>query len=166
MSNHQSCMIEALEKALSDARSGRLIAFAFVGVGQGEHAIAYAFDDDKPGEQMFLLGAMQKAEGEVAAKVTRYDYGISDDGVMTATAEWQRDDEATAMRLLSCHSIDMTVSDIAAWTDDQVKQADIWAWTSALSASDHDDIQVPPRPEFIPLASDGPCRNPITGEPL
>ncbi len=156
MTEHQAIMIHALEKALVDARSGRLSAFAFMGVGRGEHAIAYAFDDAKPDEQLFLLGAIDKAESQIRADAarevraaTRYDYDISDDGVMAATDAWQRDDDATWLRLLACHSVNVSMAVIAGWSDDQVKAADIWAWTSALSASDHDDIQVPPRPDFL-----------------
>jgi len=166
MTDHQATMVDALQRALMDAQSGRLTAFAFVGVGKAEHAIAYAFDDEKPGEQMFLLGAIEKAEAEVRANVTRYDYDISDDGVMSATPEWKRDNEATSMRLLGCHSVDAPVELVATWTDDQVKQADIWAWTCALSASDHDDIQVPTRPDFLPAAINSLIRHPITGESL
>lgn len=95
------------------------------------------------------------------------DYDISVDGVMTATPEWQRNDEATMLRLLACHSIDAPLEVVATWTDDQVKAADIWAFSSYLSASDNDDIQVPERPDFIPLAKPLPSdRHPITGEPL
>lgn len=166
MNSNQKSMIIALEKALEDARSGRLIAFAFCGVGRNEHAICYAFDDEKPGEQMFLLGAIEKAQGEVRAAVTRYDYELGDDGVMFATPEWRRDNEATAMRLLACHSIDAPIDLVATWTDEQVKAADIWAWTSYLSASDHDDVQVPPRPDFIPDAPDRSHLHLITGEVL
>lgn len=100
------------------------------------------------------------------AKVSRdYDYEISDYGVMTATANWRRDDAATTLRLVGCHSIDLPLGTVASWTDDQVKQADIWAWSSALSASDHDDMQVPPKPDFIPDAKPL-TRHPITGEQL
>ncbi|KEZ00116.1 hypothetical protein AI27_12670 [Sphingomonas sp. BHC-A] len=96
----------------------------------------------------------------------RMDYEIGDDGVMTATRDWVRDDEATAMRLLACHSIDAPMEVVSTWSDEQVKQADIWAWSSYFSASDNDDIKVPARPDFIPEAKSWADRHPITGEPL
>ena len=96
----------------------------------------------------------------------RADYEISDDGVMTATSDWKRDDEATSLRLRACHSVDVPMELVSTWSDDQVKQADIWAWSCALSASDHDDIQVPQKPDFIPEAKSWSDRHPITGEPL
>ncbi len=106
------------------------------------------------------------AELDKLREAERFDYEIGDDGVMSATADWRRDNEATSVRLLACHSVDVAAADIANWTDDQVKQADIWAWTSALSASDHDDIQVPKRPDFLPAALSSLRRHPITGEAL
>lgn len=100
------------------------------------------------------------------AEPDRCDYEISDDGVMRATDTWQRDNDATCLRLLACHSIDVSDALVASWTDEQVKQADIWVWSCALSASDHDDIQVPPRPDFLPRASSSGMRHLITGAPL
>ncbi|WP_069337192.1 hypothetical protein [Sphingobium yanoikuyae] len=44
--SHQSTLIYALERALADARSGRLHGFASAGIGQGEHVLAYSFNDE------------------------------------------------------------------------------------------------------------------------
>ncbi len=60
MTDHQQTMIEALEKALIDARSGRLEAFAFAGIGHGDHCLAFALDTEKPGEREKLFGALAK----------------------------------------------------------------------------------------------------------
>lgn len=113
-----------------------------------------------------LAGRAPSPARAAADESDRCDYEISDDGVMTATIGWQRDNDATALRLLACHSVDVPDHVIALWTDEQVKEADIWAWSCALSASDHDDIQVPPRPAFLPNTRSSLMRHPITGEPL
>lgn len=65
MNSNQKTMIIALEKALEDARSGRLVAFAFCGVGRNEHAICYAFDDEKPDDWFYLIGAVDKLRCEI-----------------------------------------------------------------------------------------------------
>ena len=119
-------------------------------------------------EMADLMGALGRLQRELdqRAEADRCDYEISDDGVMSATAEWTRDNDATALRLLACHSVDVSDQIITAWTDEQVKQVDIWAWSCALSASDNDDIQVPQRPDFLPDALSPLMRHPITGEPL
>lgn len=41
------------------------------------------------------------------------------------------------------------LADIEAWTDEQRDQAMRWASATHLSASDNDDVEVPPRPEFL-----------------
>lgn len=97
----------------------------------------------------------------------RFDYDIDDDGVMTALPTWQRDNKSTFLRLQLVAVGPIEEAIVADWTDEQVRQADIWAWTTHLSASDHDDIQVPPRPPHVPsFAPHDPARNPVTGEPI
>ncbi len=95
----------------------------------------------------------------------RFDFDISDDGVMTALPSWQRDDKGTFLRLMLVDGHATTQADIASWTDEQCQQADIWSWTTHLSASDHDDIKVPPRPDFLRPGDHAAGRHPITGEP-
>jgi len=132
------------------------------------------WDDDEPRDDWWryqkdfleAYGILTAQAAPATPEVDRCDYEISDDGVMTATIGWRRDNDATALRLLACHSVDVPDHVIALWTDEQVKEADIWAWSCALSASDHDDIQVPPRPAFLPNARSSLMRHPITGEPL
>jgi hypothetical protein len=60
VTDYQQTMIEALERALADARSGRLEAFAFAGTGHGDHALAFALETERPGERLKLLGALVK----------------------------------------------------------------------------------------------------------
>lgn len=132
----------------------------------GERREGYSFEslgEDMPG----IKAALGSSAQTPAAVIERCDYEIGNDGVMTETPEWVRDNLATTLRLLSCHSIDAPIELVETWTDDQVKQADIWAWSCYLSASDNDDMQVPPRPDFLPEATDRWAgRNPITGEPM
>ncbi|HEX7874153.1 MAG TPA: helix-turn-helix domain-containing protein [Sphingobium sp.] len=92
------------------------------------------------------------------------DYEITDDGVMRPLPSWIRDNEATQLRLMLEATNVTTLEEIATWTDDQVKEADCWAWSVHLSAADHDDIQVPARPSSIPVADPMAGRHPITGE--
>lgn len=70
MTDHQQDIIDALEKALADARTGRLEAFAFAGTGHGDHAIAFAFNGKKPGERSRLLNALAKA-GEMVGRAEK-----------------------------------------------------------------------------------------------
>ena len=96
----------------------------------------------------------------------RFDFDIDNDGVMTALPTWKRDDRGTYLRLMLVHGLATTQADIASWTDEQCQQADIWACTTHLSASDHDDIKVPPRPDFLRPGNHAAGRHPITGETL
>ncbi len=97
----------------------------------------------------------------------RFDYEISEAGVMIALATWRRDDIATLMRLQLVAVGPVHEATVAGWTDQQVQQADIWAWTTHLSAGDHEDIVVPPKPPHVPDFASVPAdRNPITGEPM
>ncbi len=43
----------------------------------------------------------------------------------------------------------LTVTDIASWTDDQVRDAELWAGAIYTSASDNDDVEIPPTPEHL-----------------
>lgn len=70
MNDQQASMIAALEQALVDARSGRLTAFAFAGTGNGEHVIAYSYDDACDNAWFWLLGAVDKARAELRATMS------------------------------------------------------------------------------------------------
>jgi hypothetical protein len=76
-------------------------------------------------------------------------FAISDDGVMTALPAWPRNDHTTSLRLMMA-SITVDEATIATWTDNQCREADVWYCSVHLSASDNDDIQVPPKPDFLP----------------
>lgn len=79
----------------------------------------------------------------------KYPFYIMDDGRLKAGASWSRDNEATLCRLMLT-SLDVGEAEIAGWTDEQVKLVDEWAYSSALAASDNDEVKVPPRPDFLP----------------
>lgn len=81
------------------------------------------------------------------------DYEITQDGVMRALDTWKRDDRATYLRMMLEATNSVTRAEIALWTDEQVKQADCWAFSTYLSASGHDHMQVPERPSFIARAN-------------
>lgn len=94
-----------------------------------------------------------------------FDFDISNDGVMTALPTWQRNNRGTFLRLMLVDDHATTEADVAGWTNEQCQQADIWAWTTHLSASDNEDIKVPPRPGFLRPGNHAADRHPITGEP-
>jgi hypothetical protein len=94
------------------------------------------------------------------------DYEITNDGVMRPLETWTRDNTGTFLRLMLEASNTVTEAEVVGWTDEQVQQADCWAFSTHLSASDNDDIQVPLRPSFIPYGDPYAGRNPITGLPL
>lgn len=111
------------------------------------------------------LDRIDRAIADAIANGERPDYDISDAGVMTALPTWKRDDSSTFLRLQLVAVGPLDEATVAGWTDEQVQQADIWAWTTHLSAGDHDDIVVPPKPPHVPDFAPFPAdRNPITGE--
>lgn len=71
---------------------------------------------------------------------------------------WAREDEVTST-LLELVGISPSKETLATWTDDQVRAAEEWAAAVHLEASDN-DVDVPPRPEFLPE----PWQGPPTGE--
>lgn len=89
------------------------------------------------------------------------DYVIAD-GMMRALNTWKRDDRATFARMMLVSGTNPTPADVSGWTDEQIQQADCWAFSVHLSASDHDDIQVPERPSFIPVTRGSAAYNPVT----
>lgn len=58
----------------------------------------------------------------------------------------------TALLLVSDTKADAAL--IATWTDEQREQAFSWAMAVHFSASDNPDVSIPPRPEFVPHATD------------
>lgn len=63
---------------------------------------------------------------------------------------WVRDDEVLRDLIeLAGFSIDVTLATIATWTDPQCQQVEAWAAAVHVAASDNDDVQVPPMPEFL-----------------
>jgi hypothetical protein len=91
------------------------------------------------------------------------EFAIDDDGNVIVLDTWQRNDESIMLRLMMA-SCTVSIETVAAWTLEQARLADAWACATMLSASDHDDIVVPPRPDFLPPYDSASSRNPITGE--
>jgi hypothetical protein len=147
---------------------------------KGEHhcdsstCVAAHFEDHDPdmARDMYRRYARAAFSAAVAASPTPpttddpADYEITDDGVMRPLDTWKRDNTGTFLRLMLEATNTVTEAEVAGWTDEQVQQADCWAFSTQLFASDNDDIQVPPRPSFIPHGDPYAGRNPMTGEPL
>jgi len=62
--------------------------------------------------------------------------------------QWTRDD-ATTRDCLSLVSLDIPLSEIATWTDEQVQHAEQWSGTCHAVASDNDEVDIPPEPSCI-----------------
>lgn len=58
-------------------------------------------------------------------------------------------DDETLKDLLSLVGVDCPLETIACWTVEQKDQAAEWAASVHLQASDNDDVEVPPRPNFL-----------------
>lgn len=69
MTDQQASMIAALEQALVDAKSGRLTAFAFAGTGNGEHVLAYSYDEACDNAWYWLLGAVDEVRAELRSTI-------------------------------------------------------------------------------------------------
>lgn len=91
---------------------------------------------------------MQDALAEYGPTITEPQEFVEDDGNISIGPDWKRDNEATFMRLLmtAAHADE---SEVAAWSDEQCQQADVWAISASLHASDNDDIIVPPMPAHV-----------------
>ena len=62
---------------------------------------------------------------------------------------WTRDGEALQSLLLLVE-VECSTDAIKSWTDQQCQLAEDWASAVHLMASDNDDVEVPPRPAFLP----------------
>lgn len=60
----------------------------------------------------------------------------------------ERNDALTS-ELLNMAGLDVSPQVIRDWTDEQCRAAEQWAGSRHLAASDHDDVVVPPKPEFL-----------------
>lgn len=83
------------------------------------------------------------------------EFEIAEEGRFSIAPGWRRDDAQTIDRLLMV-SIDVSAAEVAAWTDEQVREAQLYAVAAYLSASDNDDIIVPAKPTFLPEFSPFP----------
>lgn len=50
-----------------------------------------------------------------------------------------------------------TLEEVKGWTWEQQEEARRWAGATHLRASDNDDVEVPPRPVFLPRKTKTPC---------
>jgi len=73
----------------------------------------------------------------------------SEDGKLTLTAAYYDQPNRVYLSLLLTGDADATEAEVAAWTPEQRKAAAEWAISAHTSASDNDDVVVPPRPAFI-----------------
>nr|WP_316642853.1 hypothetical protein [uncultured Roseateles sp.] len=72
---------------------------------------------------------------------------------------WQRDDNSIRLMLL-CVGIDADLATVASWSSADAEAAAEWAAATHFSASDNDDVVVPPRPSFLPQPWKGPEGDP------
>lgn len=92
-----------------------------------------------------LLDAGDRRDWDEVDRLER----IVDNGT-TTPREWKRDNDATWCLLnLTGEGACVPESAIAAWTDEQCRQAEEWAGAAHLNASDNDDVVVPPIPEHV-----------------
>lgn len=68
MSDQENPIVTSLEQALADARSGRLTAYAFAGIGNNEHVTCYYYPDDMEGQDQSLIAAVGVVAGELMAE--------------------------------------------------------------------------------------------------
>lgn len=61
---------------------------------------------------------------------------------------WQRDNDAL-FDVLEIVDVHVPPEDIAKWTDEQVQLVEAWAGAVHFAAADNDDVEVPPKPEFL-----------------
>ena len=64
-------------------------------------------------------------------------------------AQWVRDNQSVYCALMLCGGHDVPESAVAAWTDEQCRQAQDWALTEHVAASDNDDVVRLPMPEHV-----------------
>lgn len=65
MAEPRTEVIEMMERGLEDARSGRLQAAAFIGLGDDEHVLCFSFDDDHPEMEVRLLNGCNALAFEI-----------------------------------------------------------------------------------------------------
>lgn len=78
---------------------------------------------------------------------------------VTPAVAWLRDDECISLMLM-CVGIDASRDTVASWSATDAKAAAEWAAATHFSASDNDDVVVPPRPSFLPQPWKGPEGDP------
>jgi len=76
------------------------------------------------------------------------DEFVEENGTLRIGPGWKRDNQTTLMRLLmtAAHADPGEIED---WTDEQCQEAEVWAVSASLNASDNDDIRVPPLPAHV-----------------
>ncbi len=133
-----------LEIEGADVPDDAIVAMHFKKVNGVMGSKALVFEGFEPVKWEGVDGA---AEAPASDEQAHFD--ITDAGEVVALDGWESDHVAIELRLLQA-SVEATQETIAGWTDDQCRQADCWAIAVQFNASDHDDIQVPPKPDFLP----------------
>lgn len=104
--------------------------------------------DDAPGAEIPLYEHITLPEGIGELRSHTREMGGADQ------AEIEEDPAATlTVDFLGLVDVSVNVEQAAGWTRAQRKQAVQWAAATHLSASDNDDVEVPPRPAFLPGVS-------------
>lgn len=76
------------------------------------------------------------------------EFDIADDGTVTLLDGWKRDNYTTRLRLMMAAE-EIAPETLAAWSDEQHREAQLWAVATAFAASDN-AVKVPARPDFLP----------------
>ena len=99
--------------------------------------------------------ALDAIEAAIQAAHTEDDDPVDDDaefewigGKLVSLPNGRRDDERTLLRLLMA-AAETPAEIIATWSDDECREAEIWALASSYAASDNDDVIVPVTPAHV-----------------
>lgn len=76
-------------------------------------------------------------------------FAHEDDFMDLDALQWVRDDQSTFTALMLVSGHDVPREAINAWSDDECRQAEAWAFAVHLRASDNDDVEVPPMPACV-----------------
>jgi hypothetical protein len=106
--------------------------------------------DDAPGVEIPLYEHIELPEGigELRSHTREVAEDDDEDSLGNPAAQLVVD-------FLGIAGVSVTAEQAAGWSREQRKQAVQWAAATHLSASDNDDVEVPPRPAFLSEVSGG-----------